>query len=124
MRLPTFQAAITPNVTATVTAIAMVMSASESVGSMRWPISFRTGSLEKIEMPRSPPSTATSQRRNWVGSGSSSPRRCRIATICSGVALSPAMIAAGSPGERCNSRNTNTPTMPITSTVEPNRRAI
>ena len=108
--------------TASVTATISVVSASESVGSTRWLISFSTGSLEKIEMPRSPCSTAETQRKNCTGSGSSSPSCLRMPAICSAVALSPAMIAAGSPGERCSSRNTNTATMPITSTVEASRR--
>jgi len=90
--------------------------------SLRWLISLATGSLEKIEMPRSPCSTAVTQRKNWTGSASSSPSWRRIAAIWSPVALSPAMMAAGSPGERCSSRNTNTATMPITSTVEASRR--
>jgi hypothetical protein len=38
-------------------------------------------------------------------------------SICSDVALSPAMIAAGSPGDRCSSRNTKTPTVATTATV-------
>ena len=43
IQLPTFQAASTPNVTARVTATVSVVSASETVGSMRWPISLATG---------------------------------------------------------------------------------
>ena len=64
MKVPTFQAASTPKLTASVTATISVVSASDSVGSMRWLTSFSTGSFEKIEMPRSPCSTAETQRKN------------------------------------------------------------
>src|SRR5688572_22429229 len=41
-----------------------------------------------------------------------------------GVALSPAMIAAGSPGARCSSRKTKTATTAITGTIESSRRTM
>jgi hypothetical protein len=52
-----------------------------------------------------------------VAIGSSSPRRLRIWAICSVVALSPAMMAAGSDGVRRSIRNTSTATISITGMV-------
>src|SRR5580692_963251 len=46
----------------------------------------------------------------------------RMRSSCSGVALSPARIAAGSPGVSRNSRNTNSATTPITGIAASTRR--
>src|SRR5258707_8802402 len=53
--------------------------------------------------------------------GLSRPSLCRIASMAAGVASSPAMIAAGSPGVRCSSRKTKSATITITGTVAARR---
>src|SRR5262245_37841440 len=122
--VPTFQAASTPNETAMITASKSVVVASDTVGSMRWTMSLLTGSCEKMEVPKLPLSTPPNQRANCTAKGSSRPSCLRTASICTCVALSPTMIAAGSPGERCSSRKMNTATIAMTSTVESKRRMI
>ena len=84
--VPAFQAAITPIGTATRMAKMMVAMASASVGSSRWPISLATGRLEKMEVPRSPESSAPTQLKNWMWSGSFRPRFSRIFSMSSGRA--------------------------------------
>jgi len=49
-----FHAASTPSGIANTIAMKIVNSDSISVGSTRWPMSFVTGRLEKIDTPRSP----------------------------------------------------------------------
>ena len=78
-----------------------------------------TGTWKKIESPRSPLNAAESQRTYWWASDLSSPISTRRAATASGVAMSPSMTAAGSPGinrMKANMRNddarrvgTNTP---------------
>src|SRR5947209_16779373 len=70
-----------------------------------------------IEVPRSPRSKRPIQSTNWMTIGWSRPRRVRIAAICSGLATSPARIAAGSPGARRKRRNTIVATTPMTGIV-------
>ena len=41
-----------------------------------------------------------------------------------GVAASPAMMAAGSPGAKCSSRKTQTATMHMTGRIDAKRRAM
>src|SRR5688572_533504 len=55
---------------------------------------------------------------NCTTIGRSRPRPARICSICSALAASPAMIAAGSPGVRRSSANTSTATMSSTGIVE------
>ena len=95
----------------------LVASESASVGSSRLAISSATVFLKKNDSPKSPCNMLAIQMKNWVKMGSSRPRRFRISAICSLLALSPAMIAAGSPGVSRSIRNTSTATMIITGTV-------
>ncbi len=106
------------------TATAIVVAASEMVGSARCAISVVTGSPQNMELPRFPWARLTTQTTNCFQIGSSRPSFWRICAMLSGVALSPAMIAAGSPGARWSSRNTNSATMAITGSIESRRRAI
>jgi hypothetical protein len=50
-------------------------------------------------------------------SGCSSPNFSRMRAMSAAVAVSPAMMAAGSPGLRCRSENTNSATTAITGIV-------
>jgi hypothetical protein len=75
-----------------------VIAISESVGSMRCAIRAATGSLVKIEVPRSPCRICQSQDPNWTRNGRSRPRLWRIRSTSAGLAWSPAITAAGSPG--------------------------
>jgi hypothetical protein len=106
------------------TAKPIVSAVSESVAGSRWPISVITGVSEKIEMPKLPCRRCQNQRTNCTLSGSASPSCRRIAMISAGVALFPAMIAAGSPGAMCRRRKTKTPTRTITRAVESRRRTM
>jgi len=104
------------------TARMMVDSAIEIDGSTRWPIIFMTGRLEISEVPRSPCSSLFTQVMNCTIKGSLRPSEVRMRSSRSGVALSPARIAAGSPGVSRSSRNTNSATTPITGTAARTRR--
>ena len=100
MNLPAFQAPMTPSGTATSTDTIRVQIASDSVGSTRCAIRRVTGRLVKIEMPRSPCSTAQAQVPKRVQNGSLSPSFSRMRSMSWTVAMSPAITAAGSPGVR------------------------
>ncbi len=102
----------------------MVTRLSETVAGSRPTTSCMTGAPEKIDVPKLPRRMFHAQMPNCTGSGSSRPSWWLIMSICAGLALSPAMIAAGLPGARCTSRNTITPTIAITTRVEPRRRAM
>ena len=102
----------------------MVAIESASVGSSRLAISSITVFLKKNDSPKSPRRMLANQMKNWVKIGSSRPSRLRIAATCSALALSPAMIAAGSPGVRRSIRNTSTATISITGAVASRRRRI
>ncbi|MGY4429072.1 hypothetical protein ACVWWO_001549 [Bradyrhizobium sp. F1.13.1] len=104
------------------TARMMVDNAIEIDGSTRWPIIFITGRLEMSDVPRSPCSSLFSQVMNCTISGSLRPSEVRMRSSRSGVALSPARIAAGSPGVRRSRRKTNSATTPITGTAARIRR--
>ena len=95
----------------------MVKNASDTVGSSRSRISSATCFLKKKDSPRSPCSVLAVQMTNCVRIGWSSPRRLRISATCSALALSPAMMAAGSEGVRRSIRNTRIATMTITGMV-------
>jgi len=110
-------AASTPSGTATSTAIMMVKNASDSVGSMRSPTSAATVFLKKKLSPRSPVSTLPIQITNCCSIGWSSPSARLICATCSAVALSPAMIAAGSDGVSRNIRKMKMATTSITGMV-------
>ena len=89
---------MTPSGTAKATVTMSVVSVSATVGSSRWPMSFATGRLVKMEMPRSPCSTPQSQWPKRSRKGSSRPSLAWMRAMSSLVARSPAMTAAGSPG--------------------------
>ena len=115
-------AASTPSGTATNTAIRIVKKASDSVGSMRSPISAATVFLKKKLSPKSPVSTLPDQMKNCSIIGRSRPSWLRICATCSVVALSPAMIAAGSDGVSRSIRKMKTATTSITGIVPSSRR--
>src|SRR4051812_50194509 len=94
----------------------MVDSAMEIDGSPRWPIIFITGRLEMSEVPRSPCSSFFSQVMNCTISGSLRPSEVRMRSSRSGVALSPARIAAGSPGGGGGRGEREKGTTPLTGT--------
>src|ERR1039457_5517439 len=60
---------------------------------------------------------------NWTTMDRSSPRPARICATCSGLAASPAMITAGSPGVSRSIRNTSTATISRTGMVAARRLA-
>src|SRR5262245_44802588 len=101
----------------------MVTVASARVGPTRCPISSLTCALKKNDSPRLPCKRLPTQIANCSMIGSFSPSRSRISAICAAVALSPAMIAAGSPGVRRSIRNTKIATIASTGTVARIRRA-
>ncbi|MBA7482925.1 hypothetical protein ES707_18429 [subsurface metagenome] len=119
---PCLCAASTPRGTATSTAIRMVKNASESVGSMRSPIREATVFLKKKLSPKSPVSTLPDQMTNCSIIGRSRPSWPRILATCSALALSPAMIAAGSDGVRRSIRKMKTATTSITGIAPSSRR--
>ena len=89
---------------------------------MRSPISAATVFLKKKLSPRSPVSTLPDQMKNCSTMGRSRPSWLRICATCSVVALSPAMIAAGSEGVRRSIRKMKTATTSITGIVPSSRR--
>ena len=102
----------------------MVHVASAAVGSTRSAISSATFFLKKNDSPRSPRASAPSQIPNCRTSGWSSPSRVRISATCAAVALSPAMMAAGSPAAIRSSMNTKIATTATTGTVARIRRTM
>src|SRR5689334_6588528 len=121
MQVPCFQAAMTPSGTATSTANTMVVAASDTVGPIFSPIVVLTGWSDSSEVPRSPCRSCHSQAPNCTTIGRSSPRLARIFSMFSGVAASPARIAAGSPGLRRRIRKTTKATIPMTGMVARSR---
>lgn len=105
-------------------AMMMVRTARETVGSRRSAISSTTCFLKKKLSPMSPWASLPTQMANWVMIGWSRPRRLRISATCSALALSPAMIAAGSAGVSRNIRKTSTATTSITGIVAASLRRI
>jgi hypothetical protein len=80
--------------------IGLELYAQKDVAQWRWPISVETGIPEKIDVPRSPFRIAHSQVKKRTWKGRSKPSTTRTRWMSSTVARSPAMIAAGSPGEK------------------------
>ena len=119
---PCFQAASTPSGIATETANTIASSINEMVGSMRCAIMWLTGRLVKIEVPRSPCRICHSHSPNRTRNGLSRPSEARMRSTSAGVAWSPAMIAAGSPGAMYSRLKTQNATMSITGTVARMRR--
>src|SRR6266545_6086083 len=122
IQVPRRHAASTPSGTASVTASTSVQMASASVGSRRSATSSATVFLKKNDSPRSPRRIVTSQIANCCTIGRSRPSRARIAATSCDVALSPAMMAAGSPVVRRSSRKTTTATTAMTGIVARRRR--
>ena len=115
-------AASVPSGIATAIAIAIVTSAIESVGSIRCASSSVTGTWVKIDVPRSPCARRPAQSANWRQSGWSRPSAVRSRAMSSVLARSPAISAAGSPGERWMSRKTSSATTAMTGSVAAMRR--
>jgi hypothetical protein len=113
-----------PSGTATTSVMSMVSAAIDTVGSSRWPSSCDTGTCVKIEVPRSPVKSLPSHTANCCHSGRFSPSAARSFSMSSTLARSPAMSAAGSPGDRWINRNTTTATTAMTGSVERKRRTM
>ena len=111
-----------PSGTAITSVISIVSAAMEAVGSRRWPSNSVTGTCVKIEVPRSPRASLPTQMANCCHSGWFRPSAMRSFSMSSPVARSPAISAAGSPGDRWISRNTSTDTTAITGRVAASRR--
>ena len=124
IQVPALAAAITPSGTAISTATTSVHRVSDTVGCTRCPMSVVTGRLVKIDVPRSPCSSRQTQPPNCTRNGSSRPSFARMFLMSSSVAMSPAITAAGSPGVRNSSENTNSATTAMTINVAPRRRTM
>ena len=79
---------------------------------------------EKMEVPRSPFSRRPAHLPNCTMNGLSKPSATRISSTSSGVASSPAMRTAGSPGAICSIENVMTPTRRMTGMLASSRRTI
>src|SRR5688500_11528759 len=122
--VPRRHAATTPSGTASETARISVHVASASVGWRRPVMSSATGFLKKNDSPKSPCTTLPIQMKNCCTIGWSSPSFVRIASTSAEVALSPAMIAAGSPVVSRRRRKTVMATTAITGMVASSRRTM
>src|SRR6266545_1260138 len=121
---PRRHAATTPSGTAIETARISVQIASETVGCSRPTISSATGFLKKNDSPKSPRTTLPIQMTNCWAMGRSSPSLVRMAATSCDVALSPAMMAAGSPVVSRRSMKTVIATTAMTGMVATSRRAM
>ena len=122
IHLPCFQAARTPIGTAMVTASSRVRIIKDSVGSIRCWIMVVTGRLVKIDTPMSPFRMFQTHSPKRIRKGRSSPSEARMRSTSCGVAWSPAITAAGSPGAMYNSEKTKSATRAITGMVARTRR--
>src|SRR5438445_8404363 len=122
IQLPRLHAASTPSGTASAIVSTRVHTESASVGSTRSRISSLTCFLKKNDSPKSPRTTRPTQIANCSTSGRSRPSRARMAATSCEVALSPAMMAAGSPAVRRSSEKTTTATTAMTGIVARRRR--
>ena len=102
----------------------MVSTAMLIVGHMRWPIIWVTGVLEISDVPSSPCMRSPTQVMNCSCRGSESPSEVRMRSSCAGVAMSPAMMAAGSPGVSRSRRKTKIATMIMTGMTARIRRVM
>src|SRR5206468_58220 len=107
-----------PNTMATT----MAETASSTVAGKRRSRSVATGSPRTIDTPRSPWSTLPIYRTYCCQIGRSSPRRARTSATFSGVARSPSIVNAGSPGMRWMKLKTRTETPRSTGTMVRLRR--
>jgi hypothetical protein len=100
----------------------MAAIASSTVAGKRRSKSLATGSPRTIETPRSPRSALPTYRRYCCQIGRSSPSRARTSVTFSGVARSPSIVSAGSPGIRWMKLKTRTETPSRTGTMVRARR--
>jgi hypothetical protein len=84
----------------------MEKTAIRTLVSARSRMTWSTGWWKNMDVPKSPFTTPESQRPYCTYSGRSSPMASRSPWTCSGVAWSPSMIWAGSPGIRWMNENT------------------
>ena len=124
MAVPARHADSTPMGTANSTDSRMVHTASTSVGSTRWAISHDTGRLDAMEWPRSSRSRFCAYSPNCWYSGRSRFRLLRMVSICSWLALSPAISAAGSPEPMCSSMKITISTVSMTGMTASSRLVI
>ncbi len=103
---PRCTAATIPAGTAMSSATSMAATVSAIVTGKRARIAPVTDSLLNSDVPRSPCRAEPAQVKYWTSTGSLSPSRSRVASICSAVAFSPAIVIAGSPGIIRTSANT------------------
>src|SRR5574341_1175303 len=89
---------------------------------MRWAISSATVFLKKNDSPRSPRRVLPIQMTNCRAMGWLRPSFSRMSATSWAVALSPAMIAAGSPAVRRSRRKTKRATIAMTGIVARTRR--
>ena len=73
--------------------------------------------LSTSEEPKSPCARWPSHSPSWASTGRSRPRLRRTAAIASGLACSPAITTAGSPGSSSISRKASTDTSSTTGTA-------
>jgi hypothetical protein len=102
----------------------MAPPASDSVAGMRCTIASVTFCDENSDVPRSPCSALPTQRAYCSITGSSSPNRVLVSSICSSVAFSPASVTAGSPGTSSTRENTISDTRKSTGIMMRIRRMI
>ena len=81
-------------------------SASSSVCGNLAHSSSQTGCRVRVEIPRSPCNSRPRKVMYWTGKGWSSPNSRRTCSTNSGVACTPAIATAGSPGRSRTIRNT------------------
>ncbi len=102
----------------------IVSTAMLTVGQMRCPIIWVTGVLEMSDVPSSPCKSSPTHVMNCSCNGSARPSDVRMRSSWSGVAISPAMIAAGSPVVSLSSRKTKMATMIMTGMTARMRRVM
>src|SRR5579871_321419 len=81
-----------------------------------------TGCASDVEVPRSPWTARSNQRRYWMATGRSRPIAARSWRTSSGVPCGPSSVAAGSPGISLIMRKTTTLTPRRTRAVPTRRR--
>ncbi len=112
----------TPVVMPTTRVKASAYSDSDSVTGRRSTMARETLRPRRIESPRSPRAMPWYQLTSWTSMGRSRPSSCRTRSTSCGVAPSPAMIDAGSPGTICMMKNETRVTRKSTGTARRIRR--
>src|SRR5581483_5777905 len=82
-----------------------------------------TGMPLSREYPRSPRTSRVTHRPYWTGIGASTPRYARSAWSWSGVARSPRITSAGSPGSAATIANTRSEARTTVRIASPTRRS-